>query len=185
MRTRPVSVWANTVFFALAYIALYWLSDFAFENQNIKGAVGLFFLPAFIRLLGLLVIGLWIVPALFAAGLFLTATGLYDLGAGHGAELLVTLVTAFGGPMAAFAAAQLAGVQYDLRNLTPLKLLILSLACSLGNAIAYGIALRLIDRDLFAIEVYFEIFVGDMIGTWLVIYLIKFAGEAYARNSRR
>ena len=185
MQTQSVSVWPTTALFALAYIVLYCLSDLFFENQNVKGAVGIFFLPAFIRLLGLLVIGLWIVPALFTAGLFLTAAGLYDLGAGHEAELLVTFATAFGGPVAAFAAARLSGLQYDLRNLTPLKLFILSLACSLGNAIAYGIALRLIDRDLFAIEVYFEIFIGDMIGTWLLIYLIKFAGEAYARLSQR
>jgi hypothetical protein len=164
---------------------LYYASDLAFDNLRLSGAVGLFYLPAFIRLLGLLVIGLWIIPALLLASLFLVATGAYDLGPGHMAELFIIFCTSFGGPIAAFGVARMTGLASDLRNLTPLRLLVLSIACSLGNAIAYGIPLRLIDGALFTPKVYFEIFVGDMIGSWLIIYLIKFASEAYARRAQR
>ncbi|MEN9924528.1 MAG: hypothetical protein RL268_654 [Pseudomonadota bacterium] len=141
--------------------------------------MGLFFLPAFVRLLGYLVIGLWIVPALFAASLSLLVLGAYDLGPSYAAELMTAGVTSFSGPVSAHLAARAMKLREQLENLSPLRLLLLSGACSLGNSLGLGSALWLVSaEDAFNPWLFKVIFLGDMIGTWLLLYLLKFALEA-------
>ncbi|MEY4670910.1 MAG: hypothetical protein RLZZ415_789 [Pseudomonadota bacterium] len=165
--------WQGVLGFATAYVALYHLSGFLIENQFFANAVSFLFLPAFIRLLGYLVIGLWITPALLLAGIVLILKGTYDLGAGIATELAVTLATAISGPALTHLAARLMQLKPNLETLSPSQLLALSVACSLGNALALGSTLWLmvphsVERFLFT-----PIFLGDMLGTWLVIYTIK------------
>lgn len=82
-----------SVIFTFLYVALYYLSDWMVGNQALGGIASLIFLPAFIRLLGFLVIDYWIIPALFVAGLFCV-----DLGLGLSGKVVVSAFLSVGGP---------------------------------------------------------------------------------------
>lgn len=165
--------------FALLYVSLYEVSGWISGNQAVAGIASIFFLPAFVRLLGFLIIGYWIVPTLFVAGLCLTAAGAYNLAPGHSAELIVTAFTAAGGPLGVAVAASLGKLEVNLSNLTPLRLLALSAACAAGNAIAYQIALQLAGLQYPTFADIIAVFLGDFVGSWAIIYLIKGLLTAY------
>jgi len=72
-------------------------------------------LPAFIRLLGVMLIGIWIVLVLFLAGLTLIAFGWYDIVTGqHISEIWIALLTSIGGPLGAYIACRVTAVMRDL-----------------------------------------------------------------------
>lgn len=163
--------------FAALYVILFHISDLLVDNMAIGGIASLMFLPACIRLLGYLIIGLWIVPALFAAGCWLVFTGAYDFAPGLRTDLLITAFTAIGGPLGALVAARFCGLTADLDNLKPLSLFLLSFGCSAGNALFHHASLRMsgvVDGPSSATA---AILIGDMLGTWAIIYLIKIASH--------
>ena len=169
-------------FFAVAYVVLYHLSGLFVPNDWIAGSVSLLFLPAFIRLLGYLVIGLWVMPALLLANLILVLTGGFDLGAGDWPELGISFATAMGAPLATHLAATAMQLKPSLESTSPGQLLALSVASAFGNTVVLGSALWLHTPQLINTVVFAPIFIGDMIGTWLVIYTLKFLFEAYLRS---
>lgn len=168
----------------LTYIALYHLSDLFTAVQAIDGVASVFFLPAFIRLLGFLIAGYWIIPTLFFASAFLCVTGAYDLGPGVGPELVIAAVSSVGGPFGVFIASQMAGLKPSLSNLTPLRLLGLSVGCSAGNALFHYLGWSFIGDATFSFVRYFSIFFGDFVGTWAIIYLIKTGLTVCSRSIR-
>jgi hypothetical protein len=170
---------------AVLFVVLYQISGLISGNQAIGGIVSLFFLPAFVRLLGFLLVGYWIIPTLFLTSMYLTVTGTYDLGPGYGAEVIMGAFTAVGGPLGAFLASRIGKLDPTLENLTPLRLLLLSLGCSAGNGIFHEMALRLAG---FPATPEFDaayVLVGDLVGTWAIIYLIKTALTLYGRSISR
>jgi len=171
---------ATAGIFALLYVVLFHISDALVDNMSVGGMASLLFLPAFLRLLGFLIVGLWIVPALFVAGCWLVLTGAYDVGPGYRVDLLITAFTAIGGPLGVAVAARLSRLQPDLANLTPLRLLALSFACSAGNALFHHASLRLSGVVEGPSLATLAIFAGDMLGTWVIIYAIK-TGLRFAR----
>lgn len=137
------------------------------------------------RLLGFLLVGLWVAPALLLAGLYLVATGAYDLGPGNTPEVMVTIATALGAPLATWGASRAIRLEPSLANLTPLRLLILSASCAAGNGLALVaslLAFAAIDLDA---RIFVPIVVGHMIGTWITIYLIKLVVELWLSLRRR
>lgn len=184
MRDIPKQI-ALCACFAFFYIALYHASGLIIAPQGFEGIASAFFLPAFVRLLGFLLIGYWIIPALFVAGEVLSVTGAYDLGPGMVSELTVCACTAVGGPFGVFVASRIGGLRSSLDNLSPARLLGLSIGCAAGNAIFYRVGLEFagIDKVGFANDLY--VFCGDFIGTWAIIYLIKsfMTLYSYSRSS--
>lgn len=178
------NVWAS-IALALLYVALYHLADVMAGSQSVGGVASLFFLPAFVRLLGFLIVGLWIIPALFLAGLYLVFTGAYDLGPGNAAEIGMTAFTAVGGPLGVYIASQIGRLDPSLSNLTPLRLLGLSFGCCAGNAIFHHWALLTAGIKSSPAVTDLAVFVGDMIGTWTIIYLIKTGLTIYSKAMRR
>lgn len=170
---------------AVLFVVLYQLTGAISGNLAIAGLVSLFFLPAFVRLLGFLLVGLWIIPALFAAGTYLVFTGAYDLGPGYAAEMIMTAFTAVGGPLGAFVASRIGKLDPTLSNLTPLRLLVLSLGCSTGNAVFHRAALQFAGFPTPANYNLAYVLVGDMIGTWAIIYLIKTCLTIFGRSLGR
>ena len=164
---------------SLGYVALYFISGIVAGTQTVAGIASVFFLPAFVRLLGFLLIGMWVAPALFLTGTFLVLAGSYDLGSGFTAELIVTLVTAFSGPAGAAAVARFCALKPNLENLTPSRLLALSIGCSGANTIGYSLTLELLGLSHLESYLFSSIFVGDMIGTWVIIYAIKLILDLY------
>lgn len=161
----------------LSYVILFKLNNFFVDTQHYLGVASIVFLPAFVRLLGYLLIGLWIIPVLFVAGCWLVLTGQFDLAPGHSSELIITGMTAVGGPLGIAIVARFSSLQPSLNNLTPLRLLALSFGCAAGNAILHYSSLVATGTSGGPISAPFIILAGDMIGTWIIIYLIKLAME--------
>ena len=159
------------------YVALFDLSDWLVGTEAVRDTAGIIFLPAFIRLLGFLLIGYWVIPALFVAGLFCV-----DLGLGLGGKVVVSAFIAVGGPLGAFIAAKLSGLQPSLSNLTPMHLLLLSAFCSAGNAFFYHLGLHYAGVSGHSdFSTHLIVFAGDMIGTWAAIYFIKLSLEMFLK----
>jgi len=168
--------------FALLYVALYFVSGLIVGNQTLFGLVSLLFLPAFVRLLGFMILGFWIVPGLLAATGVLIATGAYDIAPGHDAEIIIGILTAIGGPLGAHFASRLIGLKVTLENLTSRRLLWMSIGCSLGNAVFYRLGLELAGIRMYSTPVATSVFIGDVVGTWVIIYLIKITLTALGRR---
>ena len=176
-------IWSCAAF-TLLYVSLYHLSALVSGPQDTGGLASLFFLPAFVRLLGFLIIGFWIIPALFFDAAFLSLTGAYDLGPGNSAELVVAAFTAVGAPFGVFVVSWIEGLKPSLVNLTPLRLLGLSIGCAAGNAAAHYVSFLALGLEPPAANVFFTFFLGDLIGTWVIIYLIKIVLTVYGRSIR-
>lgn len=163
-------------FIVVLYVALYYLTGLlAAENLPVAVA-SLLFLPAFARLLGFLVIGYWSIPALFIAGLFCV-----DLGLGFSDRVLVSAFIATGAPLAIGTMSRLLHLQPSLTNLTAIRLLWLSLASSFGNMIFYNTGLALVGLEFFQPQVLAATFIGDALGTWAIIYVIKLGLTSWGR----
>jgi len=167
----------ETAFFAVLYIVLFYASDALVDAQHYQGVASWFFLPAFVRLLGFLMIGLRIIPALLVSSLFLVASGGYDFGPGYAPDLVVAVATAVGGPIGAWAVAAWTKLDRNLAELSPPLLLALSAGCAFGNALAFEIAIIINGLDVPSLKVFASMFVGDMLGTWAVLYALKFTGS--------
>lgn len=170
--------------FALLYVVLFYVADMLAGVQGYNGIASIIYLPAFVRLLGFLIIGYWIIPALAIAGAFLSITGAYDLVPGYAAEMTIATFTSVGGPFGVFVASRLGNLKPSLSNLTPLRLLGLSVGCAAGNTVFYVLALRFVGIQGAGAEDVAVIFAGDFIGTWTIIYLIKTFLTLYGRAIR-
>lgn len=159
--------------FAALYVVLYHFSSLISASQGFQGVASALFLPAFVRLLGFLLIGYWIIPALFLGGAFLSLTGSYDLAPGVTVELVMTAFTAVGGPFGVFVASRVGRLQPSLENLTALRLMGLSIGCAAGNAVFHRMAIEVVGITPGNVQQDFVIFFGDFVGTWVIIYLIK------------
>lgn len=164
----------------LVYVGLYSLTEAALGNEVVGGVASLFFPAAFVRLFGFLVVGFWIVPALFLAELVCV-----DLGLPLESRLVVGAFLAVGGPLGTCITARLCRLNLNLANLTPQRLLVLSVGCSLGNTIFYHLGLEAVDFPAHGVATHLATFVGDTVGTWAIIYLIKTGLTLYGRSIRR
>ena len=163
-------------FIVALYVSLYYLTGKLVSNNLPVSVASLLFLPAFARLLGVLVIGLWSIPALFIAGLVCV-----DLGLGWDGRIVVSAFIATGAPLAIKIASSVQRLEPTLSNLTPARLLWLSLASSLGNMVFYNLSMALVAVGDFNLAVIGTTFIGDALGTWTVISVIKLGLTAYGR----
>lgn len=137
----------------------------------------LFYPPAFLRLFAFLIFGYTSIPILFLAQLW----GV-DFGLSRANIVIVSAFMAIGGPLGVDLASKITSLKPSLGNLTPLRLLILSLACAAGNAAFMKMGLSLADFEKSKMPDYLSIVIGDTVGTWVMIYLIKTALTLYGRS---
>ncbi len=168
--------WIDNLFglcFGVLYVALFYISDFLFGgSENFYGIASFVFLPAFIRLIGFLIIGYRIIPFLFVSALFCI-----DLGLGFSDKVILAAFLAAGGPLGAALVAGLLRIATDLRGVSPKDLFFLSLGCAFGNALFYHLGLTAINFEGHSLSSHIAVFIGDLIGTWLLIYIIKIIYE--------
>lgn len=163
----------------ILYVSLYYLTGQLVTDRTPVAIASLLFLPAFARLLGFLVIGYWSVPALFIAGLFCV-----DLGLGLIDRIIVSAFIATGAPIGIDIASRLLHLRPTLTNLTPARLVWLSLASSFGNMVFYNVGIVLVGRGAFEPNVLATTFFGDALGTWTVIYVVKLSLTAWGNRSK-
>lgn len=150
------------------YIILYKVNVLIMGSDDFGGIASLVFLPAFIRLLGFLLIGYWTIPALFVAAWFCV-----DLGLDPISQFIVALSLSIGSSIATGEVSRAIDLNLTLANLTGAKLLILSLASATGNAAAYYFGLSLVGAEANSSSTFYATILGDTLGTWIMIYGLK------------
>jgi hypothetical protein len=169
------------VIFSLLYAGTYrFFQSLGVYNELISFNPWLFYPPAFLRLAAFLVIGYWSIPALFIAGFCCI-----DFGMDLTGVAIVSAFCAVGGPFAVDMAARSVSLKASLSNLTPSRLLILSLACAIGNAAFLKMGLSIVNYETSKMPDYLSIIVGDTIGTWVMIYIVKTGLMIFGQAQRR
>jgi hypothetical protein len=156
--SRVVSVATHLAVVAGVWVCLYVLNDWLFSQVAISVYASWIFLPAALRMLAVLLCG-WV----GVAGLFIGS-----------------LMTAFAGlsalaPMMAYLLCiRWFNWQSDLRGLSATQLVVLSLLVALIGASMHNLHLIGIGAiDSFG-PTFVTMFVGDMAGTFIVLYAAKF-----------
>lgn len=168
------------IVFSLLYAATYRLfQSIGVYHELISFNPWLFYPPAFLRLTAFLVIGYWSIPALFVAGFCCI-----DFGMNLTGIAIVSAFCAVGGPFAVDMTARAISLKPSLSNLTPSRLLVLSLACAIGNAVFMKLGLSLVNYETSKIPDYASIILGDTLGTWAMIYIIKIGLTVWGRSLR-
>lgn len=139
--------------------------QYVFELQ---GNTWFFYPPAFVRLAAFLILGFWSVPFIFFAQLILNPFGFEWL-----KHAFLALTTAGGAPLGAALAARALGLTQNLSNLNGVRLLLISLFAALFNALAIRLTLSLKGVPEEVLPDMLSIMIGDTIGAWTIIYLIK------------
>ena len=141
-----------------------------------RPVVALPFLPAGVRVLGFLLIGLWVSP-FCSLPLLLSLTGLMVYGLGMSDQLLLGVLVAIGGPLALWLLTKATKISVDLLDLTPLKVLIFAFTCAAGNALFYNAGLIAAGFGSPEINLTALIFVGDILGV-VIFFGLLYAGAA-------
>lgn len=153
---------------AAVYIGLYRLNVLIMGDTAFGGLASLVFLPAFVRLLAVLLIGWWSIPTLFVAAWFCV-----DLDLDPGSQFIVATALALGAPLAIQYTRRDTGLHSTLSNLTGQRLLLLSFASAFGNGVAYHLGLLLVGGTPGLTSSFPATILGDTVGTWAVIYALK------------
>ena len=163
---------------SVLYVALKLLVDAGAYFFDFDAIVALPFLPAGVRVLGFLLIGLWISPFLYLAFIFMSLTGLMIYpGLGMSDQLILGVSVAIGGPVALCLLTKATKISVDLLDLTPLKVLIFASTCAAGNALFYNAGLMAAGFGSPEINFTALIFVGDILGV-AIFFGLLYAGAA-------
>lgn len=150
---------------SLVYVGLWFVVEAGSTFWEVDGLADLAFFPAFVRVLGFLLIGLWIIPSLFLAFVILTLSGamIYQ-GLELPQQLVLGVLIASGGPLALALIRRVARISTDLVDLNIRSVLVLSLACAAGNSAFYNAGLAAAGLSSSGLDMGAVIFLGDVIG---------------------
>lgn len=152
---------------ALAYLLFYRLNAWLFDEIKVSDFVSWIFLPAAIRMVAVLLLGWAGVAGLFIGSL-LTIVPVLVQDPAH-ALTLATLSSVM--PiLAARAVQKLAGISTDLSGLMARHLFLFSLAGGLVNSVAHIAYFMLHDETLSHLGSLPAMFVGDTVGTLVMLY---------------
>ena len=170
--SRVVSVATHLAVVAGAWVCLYVLNDWLFSQVAISVYASWIFLPAALRMLAVLLCG-WVgVAGLFIGSLM---TAFYTHGfADPGMLVVLAGLSALAPMMAYLLCIRWFNWQSDLRGLSATQLVVLSLLVALIGASMHNLHLIGIGAiDSFG-PTFVTMFVGDMAGTFIVLYAAKF-----------
>ena len=154
------------------YMGLWLIVDVGGRLWNVGGLVDLLFLPAFVRVVGFILIGLWIIPSLFTAFAMLTLVGVMVYpGLSLAEQLTLGLFVASGGPLALALTIRLTNISTDFVDLSIVDVILLSLACAAGNAIFYHAGLMILGLGVPGVNLGAVIFLGDALGSMTMLGL--------------
>lgn len=158
---------------SVLYVGLWFVVEAGSTFWEVGGLADLAFFPAFVRVIGFLLIGLWIIPSLFLAFVVLTLSGamIYQ-GLELPQQLGLGVLVASGGPLALALICRVARISTDLVDLNIRSVLVLSLACAAGNSVFYNAGLAVAGLSSPSLEMGTVIFVGDVIGCAFMLSMI-------------
>lgn len=162
-------------FFAIAcstilYLGFFILNEAFFSGLEFGIGVNWIFLPAGLRLLCTLLFGLEGALGLFIAGLIIVQLYFpaFDLVTGIGAACITA-----GAPYLVYRLALMRGLSPSLEKLTPKTLGILILTYAITSPLLHQLWFSLRGFSPDSLSAFFAMFVGDLVGTLIVIYSIK------------
>lgn len=179
---KQLGLWLAMVLATMVlFVAMLAVNEWLFRRFEFVPGINWVYLPAGIRLLSTLLfgeagaIGLLLVSWLVSFYWFFPDDGLRAFMGG----ILATLA-----PYAVYRFARHAwGLQASLANLTPRRLLVLVVAYSLASPLLHHLWFALQGQDDL-LRGFFVMFVGDLVGTLLVMYAVKLALSLAARPAR-
>ncbi len=167
----------------ILYLGFFILNEAFFSELEFNIGVNWIFLPAGMRLLCTLLFGLEGAIGLFIAGLIVINFYFpsFDLITGIGAAFITA-----GAPYLVYRLALSRGLSPSLEKITPKTLGILILIYAITSPLSHQLwfALRGFSPDF--LSAFFAMFVGDLLGTLIIIYSIKlFLALLRMRQSKR
>jgi hypothetical protein len=161
----------QALFVALAWVGLYWLNEWLFERVVVSQYIAWVFLPAALRMLAVLLTG-WVGVLGLFIGSFIT--GLHGLGQGALGQVIgLAGVSALAPMLALLMVSRGFRLAPTLQGFSASQLLILSLLCAGLTAGIHSIHFVLSGVVPTFLEAFVPMFVGDLIGTLLMLYLAK------------
>lgn len=155
----------------LLWVGLFLLNDWLFDQFEFSEHVSWIFLPAALRMIAVLVMG-WVgVAGIFVGSIVTSVYVMGQIDPGH--VLIVSALSALSPTLALLLCAHGFGVQANLVGLSASKLLILGVVAASFTAVLHNIHFFLSGQvDVFS-ESLIAMFVGDLIGTLVVLYGAK------------
>lgn len=177
MRTFPLLSIAAS---AALYFGFYHLNLWLFSGLQLHAGATWVFLPAGLRLMCTLVFG-----GEGALGVLLGSLAIVWLG--FPLDPLTGVVMAFvsaGAPYLAYRAALMAGMPATLQRLSPASLGVLGLLYAFANSTLHSVWYTLRGVSSSFLHNWITMFVGDLLGTLIMVYVLKML-LALMRSNRR
>lgn len=165
---------------ALLWVLLFGLNQWAFSVTEVSSLISWIFLPAALRMLAVMVCD-WV----GAVGLFVGAmlTNQTDLTGGLGDGLVLAFLSATGPMLAFWFCTRLLSLSRDLSGLTATQLLVFASTGALLNAVPHNIYFYLSGRMTSPVEGLVPMFVGDLVGTLIMLYVASLALRFLSRRT--
>lgn len=162
---------------AIAWMLLYWLNEWLFESVAVSQHISWVFLPAALRMLAVLLTG-WVgVLGLFVGSLI---TGFYSIDhASVGQVIALAGVSALAPMLALIVVGRALRLHRNLQGFNVSQLLILSLVCAGLTAGLHGLNLVMSEIVPSFFQAFVPLFVGDLAGTLIMLYLAKWIAELF------
>ena len=156
---------------AIAWVTLYLVNDWLFQFVAVSEYVSWVFLPAAVRMLAVLLAGWFGVAGLFVGSLI---TGLYGFdGTPIGQVVVLAGLSALAPMLALILCTSWLNLRSDLRGLSALQLLALSVVCGALTAGLHSLHLWGFGVVGQFSDAFLPMFVGDLVGTVTMLYVAK------------
>lgn len=158
---------SNAGYTVIAWIGLFELNAYLFEGFVVNQNVSWVFLPAVVRMLAVLLAGYAGVVGLFFGALFtnlpINSVELLDV-------LMLTSITALNPLLAVWIVVRYFGINHDLSGLRWWHLILFATAGAVSNVVLTQSYLALSLRHDAASGSWFPMLVGDLVGTFVILY---------------
>ncbi|WP_165190301.1 hypothetical protein [Paraburkholderia dioscoreae] len=155
----------------IAFLISLWINQEVFTHTSFVRGINWIFLPSGVRLLSTLLVGFDGFVGLLVGGL------LMDFFYWFPHDPVRAIAGAILGSMAPYLVYRLALERYELKasltNLTPKRLLVLSVVYSVANPLLHHIWFALRGNMQNIAESFFMMFVGDLTGALIMLYTMK------------
>ena len=156
---------------SLVYFIFYHLNDWLFASLEFHTGANYIYLPAGLRLLNTLLMGAEGAIGLFLASLAICATSMPDM---NFVTALGASIISAGVPYIVYRAALICCIDATLENLSVKSLFLLTFVYSLSSSAVHATWywVRGVSESL--LDTFFVMLIGDLCGTLIIIYSIKF-----------
>lgn len=156
---------------AITYFIFYQFNDWLFASFELHSGANWIYLPAGLRLLCTLLLGIEGAIGIFIATLAISLSTMAHI---DFTTMLVASIISAAMPYLAYRIALHFGMPPSLENLSVKILFVLTVLYALLNSAAHSVWYRLREVSPDSLNTFFVMFIGDLIGTLLIIYSIKF-----------